>query len=176
MTREEKNACSHRGKALYQMKHYIHKQYGSRHLVVPLAVIVKNGQIIITKRNDPYRPKFHKKWEFPGGSMEFGETIEQNLIREVKEETGLKIKPLQQLRPIYIKSQKYVNGNYQVFLVPYLCTVISQSEKINDAEVLDLKWIKLDEFNKYTFVGENKNLFRKILPELKILMNKYKLN
>jgi XTP/dITP diphosphohydrolase len=175
MTEQEKNGCSHRGKALNQLKYYLHNQYSSRHIVVPIAIIVKDGKILVTKRNDPHRPDYHEKWEFPGGSMEFGETVKENLVREVKEETGLKIKPLEQLRPLYIKGQEYPTWSYQVYLIPYICSVLGRVGKVNDAEILDLKWISPKEVNKMVFVGENKEMFKKFLPELKQCIKKYKL-
>ncbi|MBI4992858.1 MAG: RdgB/HAM1 family non-canonical purine NTP pyrophosphatase [Candidatus Magasanikbacteria bacterium] len=76
----EKNSCSHRGKALAQMKYFLRKQFGSRHIVVPLAIIIKDGKALIAKRNDPHNKKFHGTWEFPGGAVEYGETI----IMEIK--------------------------------------------------------------------------------------------
>lgn len=176
MTMEEKNSCSHRGKALIQMKYFLHNQYGSRHIVVPVAIIIKNGEVLIAQRNDPFRLEYHEKWEFPGGSMEFGETFTENLIREVKEETGVKIKPLSQLHPILVRGQKYPTWSYQVYLIPFLCSVVNSKEKINDSEVLDLKWVSINNINKLSFVGENKELFKSFLPELKNLIKKYKLD
>ncbi len=175
MSATEKNSCSHRGKALNQMKYYLHNQYSSRHIVVPVAVIVKDGKILVTKRNDPHRPEYHERWEFPGGSMEFGETVKENLAREVREETGMNVKPLEQIRPIYIKGQEYPTWSYQVYLIPYVCSVIGRAGKVNDAEVLDLKWISLGDVNKMAFVGENKEMFKAFLPELKQIIKKYKL-
>jgi 8-oxo-dGTP diphosphatase len=48
------------------------------------GVIVKDGQILLSKQWDGY--------DFPGGGIELGESISGALVREVKEETGLKVK------------------------------------------------------------------------------------
>lgn len=53
------------------------------------AIIVKDNKIILTKRVKPNETY----WVFPGGGIEQGETKEQALIREIKEELGLDIKP-----------------------------------------------------------------------------------
>ena len=53
------------------------------------GLIIKNEQIVlINKANGPYKGKL----DLPGGTIEFGETPEQALIREVKEEVGIDIK------------------------------------------------------------------------------------
>ena len=171
----EKNACSHRGKALITAKYFLQNTYGAKHIVVPIAIIIKNGRILITKRNDPHRPEYHERWEFPGGSMEMGESIEKNLIREAKEETGYKIKPLEQLRPIIVKTQKYPTWSYQVYLIPYICSITSGSGRHNDAEVLEARFVKPEEISKMKFVGENESMFKNFLPELKKLIKKYHL-
>ncbi len=48
------------------------------------GVITKNNQILLSKQWDGY--------DFPGGGIKLGETIEEALIREVKEETGVDVK------------------------------------------------------------------------------------
>lgn len=48
------------------------------------GVIVKDGQILLSKQWDGF--------DFPGGAIEFGEAIEEALIREVFEETGFQVK------------------------------------------------------------------------------------
>lgn len=175
MDMQEKNSCSHRGKALVNLKYFLQNQFGAKHIVVPIGIIIKNGLMMLSKRNDPHRPEFHERWEFPGGSVEFGESLEQNLTREVYEEIGLKIKPLKQLQNIYVREQEYPNFKYQVYLIPYICKIVGGSEKFNNAEVLDIKWIKPGVYSGYKFVGTNHQLLQIITPELKQTIKEYKL-
>lgn len=52
------------------------------------GVMVQNGHVLlIRKARGPYLGM----WDLPGGSMEFGESPEATLIREVEEETGLQL-------------------------------------------------------------------------------------
>jgi hypothetical protein len=57
--------------------------------IVPAAsavVLNHDGKILLHKRKD------NALWSLPGGAMELGESIEETIIREVKEETGLDVK------------------------------------------------------------------------------------
>ncbi len=61
-----------------------------RHSVLPVAVaIIKNtaGQVLLSQRSS-HKPE-GDKWEFPGGKVEAGETVEQALQRELLEELGI---------------------------------------------------------------------------------------
>ncbi len=53
------------------------------------AVVIKDDQVLMIKRGKPPR---ENEWSIPGGKQRLGETVEEAVIREVKEETGLDIK------------------------------------------------------------------------------------
>ncbi|MBI3290017.1 NUDIX hydrolase [Candidatus Microgenomates bacterium] len=65
-------------------------------IVVVSAVLRKEGSILLLKRSNKNKTR-KQMWQFPEGKIEFGETPEKALIREVSEETGLKIKNLKLL-------------------------------------------------------------------------------
>ncbi|ADD69665.1 NUDIX hydrolase [Denitrovibrio acetiphilus DSM 12809] len=58
---------------------------------VVAAVIEKNGKFLIAQR--PEHAHLGSQWEFPGGKIEPGETHEQALVREIKEELSINICP-----------------------------------------------------------------------------------
>jgi XTP/dITP diphosphohydrolase len=168
----EKNSVSHRGKALGQMKYYLQKQYGGEHVVVPIAIIIKNGKILMAKRNDPLRPDFHNKWEFPGGRMDIGETIEENLIREANEEIGYKLEIIEKINHIATEYQSGRSWQYQVYLLPHVCRITGGEGKLRDAEVLEIKWFDLDDVLKVELIGNNAVMYENILSELKQIIKK----
>jgi len=173
MTIQEKNSVSHRGQALFKIKRYLQNQYGPKHVPVPVGLIVKDGKILISLRNDPHRPEFHKKWEFPGGVMEFGEEVQENLKREIKEETGYEIEVVKQLQ--YIKVKWRPEWNYQVYLIPFVCRITGGDGNWSDAEILDIKYADPETVLAFDLIGDNKQMFQTLLPELKQVLAEYHL-
>lgn len=55
------------------------------------AVIVQHGRVLVVQRG---QEPLKGAWSLPGGALELGETIEQGIVREVREETGLEVEPL----------------------------------------------------------------------------------
>ncbi len=168
----EKNETSHRGKALKRMEYHLKNTYGAKNIVVPCAFIIKDGKLLMQLRNDPHRPEFHKKWEFPGGGVEFGESMHENIIREVKEEAGYDVEIVQLLQHIEVETQEYPTFKYQVFLVPYVCRITSGAGKHRDEEVLEARWFDLSDVTKQPLVGQNAEMFKTLLPELKQVIQK----
>jgi 8-oxo-dGTP diphosphatase len=58
-------------------------------------IIIQSGKILLIKRG---HPPYEGKWALPGGFMDMNETPEQAAIRELEEETGVKVKSLKQFR------------------------------------------------------------------------------
>lgn len=73
----------------------------------------KEGRILLQKRSD------YGNWGLPGGGMDPGESIEETMIREVFEETGLMVRQYE-LYSIYsgpLMKYKYPDGNEVVFVM-----------------------------------------------------------
>lgn len=71
------------------------------------AIVIKNGKVLLGKRKNSHGAG---TWQFPGGHLEFNESVEDCARREVFEETGIKIKNVR-LGPytndIFIDEQKH---------------------------------------------------------------------
>ncbi len=75
------------------------------------ALIFEQGQVLLAHRRDI------DWWNLPGGGMEIGETVEEAICREVREETGLEV-VVERLVGVYSKPQK------QEIVLSFLCSKI----------------------------------------------------
>ncbi|MDR9418830.1 NUDIX domain-containing protein [Gracilimonas sp.] len=70
--------------------------YSGRLRVRSCGVLIEEGKILLVELKSPVTKKW--TWLPPGGAVKFGETIEEALIREFREETGLDISVLKRLK------------------------------------------------------------------------------
>ena len=107
-----------------------------------VAIVFDNfGRILLQKRADK------NKWGLPGGVVELGESLEDALIREAQEETGLKVKPIK-LLGIYSKYKvSYPNGDkcQAIATAFYVKVVGGRLKRKFDDETLDLSYFSKDD-------------------------------
>jgi 8-oxo-dGTP diphosphatase len=108
------------------------------------AVIVKDGNILITQRSFE-RSHAPGEWEMLTGRVEQGETFEEALKREVKEEVGLKVEILQPFNTFhfYRASEKTEHLG-----VSFLCKYIGGKVTLDKNEQIDYKWATPKEAEK----------------------------
>ncbi|HLE75302.1 MAG TPA: NUDIX hydrolase [Candidatus Bathyarchaeia archaeon] len=112
--------------------------YPDKPIVGVGAIIIHEGKILLEKRkNAPGKGK----WSVPGGLVGLGESIEQAVIREVKEETGLDVAEPRLVDVVdHISLDKKGAVKYHFLIVDYLVKVVRGVPKAaSDAE--DLKWV-----------------------------------
>jgi 8-oxo-dGTP diphosphatase len=120
------------------------------------AVIALKGKILLEQRkNEPGRGK----WSVPGGKVELGETPEQTVIRETKEETGLVVD-----NPVLIDVVSQVtldeNGKvkYHFIIIDYFVRLKSgKLEAASDAA--SLEWVPLGEVENKDLTASFRNFF-----------------
>lgn len=164
LTIAEKNTVSHRGKILSKLRVFLDRQYGFKQLVVSGAMIIQNRKMLLLKRRDS-RPDFNNKWEFPGGQVEVGESVEEALYREIKEETGYTVKIVSSLPHVHHNTE--LRFGYKAYLVLYICQPTAGKFKTADNECSGHGWFTLKEMSKLKMLANNKSIITKNTPLLK---------
>ncbi len=130
--------------------------------VTAAAIIERNGKILLALRNTE---PFKGYWAIPGGHIDFGETAEQAVIREVKEETGLVIKP----RFFNYFDEIFEGINFHAVVLVFSCGFTGKP-KADGKEITDLKWFAHNEIkNLKTKKTHNGASFKLAFVHKKIL-------
>lgn len=116
---------------------------------VVIGVIQFKGKILLLKRS---KTKKHSPnlWEFVSGFLRKGESAEEAILREIKEETNLKGKIKKSGKPFEAKD---IWGRW--IIIPFLISVKSDKIKLS-REHSEYKWIKPKEINKFKTVVDIK--------------------
>ncbi len=111
----------------------------SRPQVAVSAGIFRDGKILLTRRaNNPKGPL----WTFPGGRIEFGETMAEALKREILEETGLTIEIA---GPAGVREMLPAQSGHGHFIIlPFAARWVSGEITLND-ELAEARWFDPDE-------------------------------
>jgi len=111
-------------------------------IVVAGAVLDARGRILLGQR--PAGKHLAGLWEFPGGKIEKGETPEQALQRELREEIGIKLQQ-ETLTPVSFVSHSY--EKFHLFMPLYLCP--SYEGEVRACEGQPLQWVELEKLCDY---------------------------
>lgn len=119
---------------------------------VVAAVIVSDSGILATQRS---HGEFKDRWEFPGGKIEPGETPEEALIREIREELDIEIRI-----DSFIDIVDYSYPDFRIRLHVFACSVVSGNITLKEHE--SLKWLKQDELSSIEWLPAD----RIVMPAL----------
>ncbi|HKU18975.1 MAG TPA: NUDIX domain-containing protein [Candidatus Saccharimonadales bacterium] len=110
------------------------------------AIVVHDGKLLLSKQFS----KFH----LPGGGIELGETPEEAVIREVKEETGFDVadpRPVEVMNSFFTWKDETEESHFHSVLIFYQCRFVGGEASIDDIEEYEMgfgdmpEWIPLEE-------------------------------
>lgn len=116
-----------------------------KHIEVVAAVIHKDGRIFATQRG---YGDFKDWWEFPGGKVEPGESLEEALKREIREELSAEIRIERLLRTV-----EWDYPAFHLTLHCFLCSLATEEMSLNEHEaarwldgtsIYSVKWLPAD--------------------------------
>lgn len=113
-------------------------------IVKVVVALVKNGDKYLIARRNHGDPEANGKWEFPGGKIEENESEFDAVVREMREEFEIEVKPIEYLCN---NISEYTARTIELRL--YLCEFISGEFKLHAHH--EYKWVTLDELTSYDF-------------------------
>lgn len=130
------------------------------------ALLNAQHQVLLQKRADT------GNWGFPGGYMEFGESFQQTLVREFKEDAGLMVRPVKLLGILDQDIYQYPNGDpVQPVNAFYLVELADQRHyAVKPSETAGLKYYDPDEPPRF-FNHQHEKMWAMIVDYLKTLKN-----
>ncbi len=127
---------------------------------VVAAVIVHEGRILATQRG---YGDFKDGWEFPGGKIEAGESHQEALVREIKEELAVEIEVGGHIRKI-----DYDYDTFHLSMDCYWCEIKDGKPSLLEHEAA--KWLKPDEIYDVDWLPADRAIIPEIQHELEIII------
>jgi 8-oxo-dGTP diphosphatase len=129
------------------------REYPERPIIGIGGIVIHEGRALLIRRgSEPLRGE----WSIPGGSLELGETLEQGVIRELLEETGLEVRIMGMVeifeRIFSDFPARYLDGKerprYHYVIVDYLCEKLSGEPRAG-GDALDVAYSSEDELGRF---------------------------
>ena len=109
------------------------------------GVVVRDGRVLLIRRG---KEPLYGRWVIPGGTVELGETLEEALVREMEEETGLLVEPLEVLTVFDRIQREGERVVYHYVIVDFLCRWRSGEAKAA-SDALEVAWARPGELSHY---------------------------
>ena len=123
---------------------------------VVAAIIVKEKKVFATQRG---YGEFKDGWEFPGGKIELGESSEEALVREIREELDVDIKVGRLLETV-----EYDYPRFHLTMHCYMCSLRNDALHLNEHEAA--RWLGADDLSSVNWLPADNQLLPLIEREL----------
>jgi 8-oxo-dGTP diphosphatase len=119
---------------------------------VSCALIINEKKILACLRGADFDNQ--GRWEFPGGKVELGETPEECIVREVKEELLVDVVVRKKLEEV-----DYDYDTHKITLVPFICEIEEGIPVPVEHEIIE--WFDIVDFEKFDWSGADRVMFVK---------------
>lgn len=104
------------------------------------AVLVHDGSLLLVRRG--HGPAAGE-WSVPGGRVEWGETLAEALVREVREETGLECVCGEMLGWVELISEEGEPDPHHFVVLDFVATVLEHGEPVAGDDAAEVRWVPL---------------------------------
>ena len=125
-------------------------------------MVLRGREVLLVERG---KAPHNGLWGLPGGVVEVGETLEEAVTREIKEETGLIVEPvefLQVFNSINRDDDKKVRTHYVLF--EFLCDYVSGEIEPGD-DAPDARWVSINELDSVNIMAFTKKFIERVLTD-----------
>ncbi|MBR0480770.1 NUDIX domain-containing protein [Candidatus Saccharibacteria bacterium] len=129
------------------------------------VVFDKTGRILIDQRENDELEAVNDQWEVPGGKLEFGETPEEGIKREIYEETGYFVNVKRVIPYTDVGVLRYPDKIQYTVVMYYLCELDESMLhfEAEDHKIGRYKWIQPSELDEYDFMFGNRKAIEKAI-------------
>ncbi|HYA62313.1 MAG TPA: NUDIX hydrolase [Candidatus Sulfotelmatobacter sp.] len=121
------------------------REYPDRPIVGVGGVVVHRQRALLIRRGcEPLKGA----WSIPGGMLELGEELAEGVRRELKEETGLDVEPLEIVAAFDRITREGKRIKYHYVIVDYVCRLRGGKLKPS-SDVTDARWVRREEMPQY---------------------------
>lgn len=127
------------------------------HHQIAVGLIVNNrNQLLIALRPD--KAMLGGLWEFAGGKKEEGESLEETVQRELREELGVEVDVFDKFRQL-----NHAYSHFKITMHAFWCKITAGIPAPHSSQ--EVKWVSLDEIDQYPFPKANKTLIGQLREE-----------
>ena len=132
-------------------------------MIVVAGIVVKDRKVLAVERG---HGQFKGSWEFPGGKVEEGETPEQALARELKEELDIEV---HDFKFVQIVSNSIVPN----FIISFFICQMKENSNVKLIEHIDSKWLSKNELDSIDWLLTDRMIVDKLKLDYETYMEGY---
>jgi len=127
-----------------------------KHIEVVAAIIIYENKILCVQRGENKLSYISKKYEFPGGKMEPGETKSETIKREILEELHMVIEVKEEFLTV-----KHEYPDFILEMHSFICEC--KNNTVTLSEHIDFKWLDISELNTLDWAAADVPIVNKLV-------------